>query len=127
MAHFTLLDYVDGLYSYEADICTSLLDPLEMPFPMVWTIIRRFDQLLCALITPDWKVLRSSYYSVFSDRIQVETPGEYGSLEEYFRHYQSPRQLVPRPFSDPGMLQSDEEDSGLLPPMAVSGEGGGGV
>lgn len=53
-------------------------------------------------------------------RIQVETPGEYGSLEEYFRHYQSPRQLVPRPFSDPGMLQSDEEDSGLLPPMAIT-------
>ena len=31
-------------------------------------------------------------------RTQVESPGEYGSLEEYFRHYRSP-QLAPPSFS----------------------------
>ena len=35
-------------------------------------------------------------------RIQVETPGNYGSLEEYFAHYQSPRHSasVPRPLTN---------------------------
>ena len=51
-------------------------------------------------------------------RILVETPGEYGSLEEYFRHYRSPQQpgpLSPRTFSDPGLLGSND-----LPTMTVS-------
>ena len=38
-------------------------------------------------------------YWLLCYRILVETPGEYGSLEEYFRHYQSPQQ-VPRPSSE---------------------------
>ena len=46
----------------------------------------------------------------------METPGEYGSLEEYFRHYRSPQMPVsPRTFSDPGLLRPDD-----LPDMTVS-------
>ena len=50
-------------------------------------------------------------------RIQVETPGEYGSLEEYFRHYRSPQQVgvSPRATGDPGLLGSND-----LPAITVS-------
>ena len=52
-----------------------------------------------------------------SSRIQVETPGEYGSLEEYFRHYRSPQQVPvpPRTLSEPGLLGPED-----LPTMTVS-------
>ena len=47
----------------------------------------------------------------------METPGEYGSLEEYFRHYRSPQQIAvpPRTFSEPGLLGPDD-----LPNLTVS-------
>ena len=42
------------------------------------------------------------FKSIFPARVQVETPGNYGSLQEYFTHYQSPRvrQSVPRPLQN---------------------------
>ncbi|XP_064398551.1 DENN domain-containing protein 11-like [Halichondria panicea] len=40
-------------------------------------------------------------------RILVETPGSYGSLEEYFRHYRSPAQ-VPHPLTGPEATNSVE-------------------
>ena len=54
---------------------------------------------------------------ITSSRIQVETPGEYGSLEEYFRHYRSPQQVAvpPRTLSEPGLLGPDD-----LPNLTVS-------
>ena len=54
---------------------------------------------------------------ITSSRIQVETPGEYGSLEEYFRHYRSPQQVAvsPRSFSEPGLLGPND-----LPTLTVS-------
>ena len=47
----------------------------------------------------------------------METPGEYGSLEEYFRHYRSPQQVAvsPRSFSEPGLLGPND-----LPTLTVS-------
>lgn len=46
----------------------------------------------------------------------METPGEYGSLGEYFRHYRSPQQTtVPRPLSVPTPISTED-----LPSMAVS-------
>ena len=50
----------------------------------------------------------------------METPGEYGSLEEYFRHYRSPQQIAvpPRTFSEPGLLGPDD-----LPNLTVSDTG----
>ena len=47
----------------------------------------------------------------------METPGDYGSLEEYFRHYRSPQQVAvpPRTLSEPGLLGPDD-----LPNLTVS-------
>jgi hypothetical protein len=46
-------------------------------------------------------------------RIQVETPGDYGSLEEYLAHYQSPRHSnsVPRPFHNGQHRTSSDQPS----------------
>lgn len=50
-------------------------------------------------------------------RTQVETPGHYGSLEEYFRHYQSPRQPISRPIAASDSSSHGTED---LPPMTIT-------
>jgi hypothetical protein len=57
---------------------------------------------------------------ITSSRVQLETPGEYGSLEEYFRHYRSPQQVAvpPRTLSEPGLLGPDD-----LPNLTVSDAG----
>ena len=62
-------------------------------------------------------IINSYDVMVTSSRVQVETPGEYGSLEEYFRHYRSPQQIAvpPRTFSEPGLLGPDD-----LPNLTVS-------
>ena len=53
--------------------------------------------LLCTLYLKPWESFR-----LVRGRIQVETPGSYGSLQEYFTHYQAPRALqsIPRPLQN---------------------------
>ena len=51
-----------------------------------------------------WLIVSETFMSrlVPAARVQLETPGSYGSLQEYFTHYQSPRvrQSVPRPLQN---------------------------